>query len=64
MRTLQQFCVAFVLTLALAFTAFAGQIDTMRIPPPPEGRASTPDTATAPVTEIMLNLIQGVLSLI
>jgi hypothetical protein len=44
MKTLRQFCVAFVLTLTLTLPAFAGDIHTMFTPPPPPP-ASTSSTA-------------------
>ena len=42
MKTLRQFCVAVVFTLALALPAFAGEMDTGSPAPPP----SQPQTAT------------------
>jgi hypothetical protein len=80
MKALRQLCVASLFTLALALPAFAGQIDTMAVPPPPAQMETTGGdiqttvagqidttvseaTATDPVTETMLNLLQSVLSL-
>lgn len=39
MRNLRQLCASFALTLVLAISAFAGQIDTGLLPPPPPGAA-------------------------
>jgi hypothetical protein len=84
MKTLRQFCVAVVFTLALALPAFAGEMDTgSPAPPPPsqpqtatvngemqigltgqEETVSSEATATDSATEIALNLLQSVLSLI
>jgi hypothetical protein len=42
MKTLRQFCVAFVLTLTLTLPVFAGEISTMvTAPPPPPSTSST-----------------------
>jgi hypothetical protein len=72
MKHFKRFCAASVLTLMLALSTFAGEIDTMRVPPPLSqatsadqieiGRAG--DTQTSLTVEIALNLLQGVLSLI
>lgn len=73
MRTLRQLCAAFVLTLALALSTFAGEIETPKPTPPPTqplasageieiGKAGEIETPLT--TEIALNLLQGVLSLI
>ena len=78
MRALRRLCAAFVLTLMLALSAFAGDIQTTVVsqPPPPDqvttqgdittgitGEISTGVTATDPVTDIALNLMLSVLSL-
>jgi hypothetical protein len=77
MKTLRRLCAVFVLTLTLALSAFAGQIETGIAPPspPPDvaatgqietgvtGDISTGDTAIEPATEIALNLLQSLLSL-
>ena len=78
MRTFKRLCAAFVLTLMLALSTFAGDIQTgiASTPPPSEqattqgqietgitGDISTGVTATNPALEI-LNLILGVFSLI
>jgi hypothetical protein len=77
MKTLQRLCAAFVLTLALALSAFAGEISTPIAPPPPPqqatqgqieigstaGEITTGLTATDAAMEITLNLLESVLSL-
>jgi hypothetical protein len=79
MKTLRQLLVASVVTFVLTMPAFAGQMDTMVAPPPPQaavtegqidttvaGQIETPSgeaTATDSATEIALNLLQSVLSL-
>jgi len=78
MKTLRRLCATFVLTFMLALSAFAGDIQTgvTATPPPPESQATTGQietgvtgdiqtgvTATDPVTEIVLNLLQSLLSL-
>lgn len=77
MKTLRQLFVASAFTLALSIPAFAGQIDTPKTQPAPvtrEGEIHTTLTgqeetgggevsATDSATEIVLNLIQSVLSL-
>jgi hypothetical protein len=76
MKQLRQLCAAGALTLALALSAFAGDIDTPGItapPPPPSqsvtgeiqtpGVTSSSDIAADSVLEIALDLMQGVLSL-
>jgi hypothetical protein len=56
MKNLRQLCVAFVFTCALAMPAFAGQIDTMAVPPPPPAPAAATageiDTGVAGQIEI------------
>jgi hypothetical protein len=54
MKTLQQLCIALVLTLMLALSAFAGDMTT--------GFAA-PSPCAEPAAEIALNLLQSVLSL-
>jgi hypothetical protein len=51
MKTLRQFCVAFVLTLTLALPAFAGTIHTTVAPPDPPP-ASTSSTAPGDIHTI------------
>ena len=87
MKTLRRLCAAFVLTLALALSTFAGDMTTGITAPPPDPQAtatgdmSTPGvtgnmptgvtgeisapgvTATDPATEVVLSLLQGLLSL-
>jgi hypothetical protein len=79
MKSLQRLCAAFVLTLALTLSAFAGDMTTGIIdtPPPPgqqlattgdmqaglTGDMSTGITATDPVTTVALSLLQSLLSL-
>lgn len=79
MKNLQRLCASVVLTLALAASGFAGQIDTGKTPPPPSSAtaAGQIDTGIAPpdtapngettsvesVTEMALNLLQSVLAL-
>jgi hypothetical protein len=78
MRTFKRLCAAFALTLMLALSAFAGEIQTgiASTPPPSQqattqgeiqtgitGEISTGVTTTNPAIEI-LNLILGVFSLI
>jgi hypothetical protein len=74
-KHLTRLCAASVLTLMLALAAFAGEIDTMRVPPSPLQVMSTGQieigeageiqtTVTGTTMEIALSLLQGVLSLI
>jgi hypothetical protein len=77
MRNLKKLCAASVLTLALALSASAGEMPTGVTAPPPTQRASaqgemptgiagempTGITAADPATEILLNLLQSLLSL-
>jgi hypothetical protein len=77
MRTLRRLCAVLVLTLALALSAFAGDMTTgVTSSSPPSQANATGDistgitgdmttgvTATDPVTEIVLNLLQSLLSL-
>jgi hypothetical protein len=77
MKTLRRLCAVFVLTLTLALSAFAGQIETGIAPPspPPDaaatgqietgvtGEISTSIIATDPATEVVLSLLQSLLSL-
>lgn len=73
MKTLRQFCAVSVLTLALALSAFAGEISTTIVPPPPPSvqQATTAgEISTGRAGEITtmftasLNLLTSVLSLI
>jgi hypothetical protein len=78
MKTLRQFCVVVVFTLALTISAFAGEIDITKTSPPPpptangeiqigltgqEETGSGEVSATDSATEIALNLLQSVLAL-
>ncbi len=79
MKHLRHFCIASVLTFALTFSAFAGDINCGVVSPPPTppapltGQMTTGVTATNeessetsfvdPVTEFTLNILQGLLSL-
>jgi hypothetical protein len=68
MKVLRELCAAFVLTLTLALSAFAGDIQTMITTTPPPSQQSTTragdiETPVAATTEIALNLLSGVLSL-
>jgi hypothetical protein len=73
MKTLRQLCVVLVLMLALAFSAFAGDIETGKSATPPPQQATSAgqidigkagEIQTPLTVEIALNLLQGVLSLI
>jgi hypothetical protein len=53
MKTLRRLCAVFVLTLALALSAFGGEITTgvtAPPPPPPESQATTTGEITTGVT--------------
>jgi hypothetical protein len=78
MKTLRQFCVVVVFTLALTTSAFAGEIEITKTSPPPpptahgdiqtgvmgqEETGSGEVSATDSATEVALNLLQSVLSL-
>lgn len=78
MKPLRRLCAALALTLALTLSTFAGDIHTgiTAPPPPPTDAAATGQietgvtgdihtgiTATDPVTEVVLNLLQSLLSL-
>ena len=67
MKNLRQLCVAFLLTLTLTLSAFAGQIDTTFAPPPAPSVAGQIDTTSSdavdPVMQMALNVLQSVLSL-
>lgn len=79
MKTLRRLCTAFVLALALALPAFAGDMSTTVVSPPPRstqqataqgdmsttatGDMTTGVTATDPATDILLSLLQSLLSL-
>jgi hypothetical protein len=57
MNTLRQTCAAVILSLAVAVSAFAGQIDSpgyVPPPPPPSGTSSTSITTTVILTIISL----------
>ncbi len=74
MRTLRRLCAAFVLTLMLALSTFAGQIETTFAPPPPQQSATQATTDGQIETTVAgqiettiqaaINLLQGVFSLI
>lgn len=80
MRTFKKVCFAVALSLLLALSAFAGQIETPKAPTLPtsssatiQGEISTTvdgqietgnNAAGASATEIALNLLQSVLSLL
>ena len=75
MKNLRQLCAALVLALTFALTAFAGNMSTTVVPPPPQaatqgemsttvaGEIPTDITATDLAAEITLPLLQSVLSL-
>jgi Spy/CpxP family protein refolding chaperone len=78
MKTLRRLCAAFVLALALSLAASAGTMPAGVVdPPPPPSQATatgeistgvtgdihTGVTATDPVTETLLTLLQSLLSL-
>jgi Spy/CpxP family protein refolding chaperone len=79
MTTLRRLCAAFVLALALALPAFAGDMSTSVVspPPPPESQVTmqgqmdtgvageTPNniTGTDPTTDLFLSLLQSLLAL-
>lgn len=50
MKKLQQFCAAVALTLALTFTAFAGDMSTPGDVPPPPPPSMTADTSGSNTT--------------
>lgn len=58
MKASQQICIASVLTLTLAFSAFAGDMSTTFA-----GQIQTSVTTMDAATEIVLNLAQSVLAL-
>ena len=71
MKNLRQFCAAIVFTLALTFSALAGDINAPGLttqPPPPPQPSATGDTARSdaarldPLTEITLRMLQSMLS--
>jgi hypothetical protein len=70
MKTLQRLCAAFVLTLALAASAFAGDMTTMITGGSTQDETQTAVAGeiqtgiTATTTEIALNLILNVLSIV
>jgi hypothetical protein len=69
---LRQFCAAFTLTIILACSCFAGEMDTTVTVPPPspaaritgEMDAGKAGEVSTSATEITLNLLFGMLSLI
>jgi len=77
MKTLRQLCAAFVLTLMLALSAFAGEMEAGIAPPPPPqqatmqgeihtgsaGQIETGVAITDSVAQAALNLLESVLSL-
>lgn len=76
MKTVRQLCAAFMLTLALGLSAFAGNMSTTVVDPPPpstaDGNMSTTATENMttgssedidPVTAIALSLLQSLLPL-
>ena len=79
MKCLRRFCFASVLTFALTLSAFAGDIHTGAVPPPPDTPIATRDidcgviqtsensiseTASVdPMTELTLNILQSVMAL-
>jgi hypothetical protein len=77
MKTLRRLCAVFVLGLALSLSAFAGEMSTSVVSPPPPpsqsitgemlggvtGNTSTGLTATDPATDVFLSLLQSLLSL-
>lgn len=78
MKSLRQLCAAFMLTLALTVSTFAGQMSTTVVDPPPPapeattqgsmsttvaGQIETNIIATDPTTEVALNLLQSLLAL-
>lgn len=79
MKHLRHFCLASTLTFALAFSAFAGDINCGVAPPPPTPPAaltsqidtgvtttseeSTETSFVDPLTEFTLNILQNLLAL-
>ncbi|HYE64728.1 MAG TPA: hypothetical protein VD966_04040, partial [Pyrinomonadaceae bacterium] len=64
MRYLQQLCVAVALTLALALSAFAGDIHCgVTSQQPSQPTSASEESIVDPVTETALNLLQSALSL-
>lgn len=77
MKNFKKLLATVVLTLMLAISVFAGEISTTVTPPAPTsattqgeisttvtGQIETPVTSTDSATEIALNLLQSVLSLL
>lgn len=56
MKTLRDFCAVLVLTLTLTLPAFAGQMDTMFVPPPPQQPVTQAATAGEMDTGIADNI--------
>jgi hypothetical protein len=63
MKTLRQACAATILTLVLAVTFFAGEIDCPGVVAPPPPAPST-DTTTTTTTSITTTVILTMLGLI
>lgn len=67
MNNLRQLCAAFSLTLVLTLPAFAGEITTGIATPSPsalQGEITTGYTGEISTTQIAINLLQSVLSLL
>ncbi|HKR01971.1 MAG TPA: hypothetical protein VJT09_14920 [Pyrinomonadaceae bacterium] len=63
MKTLQRLCAASVLTLALALSAFAGNMSTTVVsPPPPESQATTQGDISTSVTGTISTGITGTMT--
>jgi hypothetical protein len=64
MKTLRRLCATFVLALALALSAFAGEIQTTVVsqPPPPESQVTTTGEISTGVTGEMTTGITGEIS--
>lgn len=73
MKPLRQFCATVALTLILAASTFAGDIQCGAVPPPPDppapmmsemsGATSDGTYSLEPLTELTLSFLQSVLSL-
>lgn len=61
MKTFQRFCATTTLTLILAVSVFAGEMQTGFVSPIKDQTDSAITTSLDPLTEIMLALVQGVL---
>jgi hypothetical protein len=77
MKSLRQLCAVIVLTMALALTAFAGEMSTTVVDPsPPSEQSATEGNMTTmsagqmgagnadPATAVALNLLQSLLALL